>query len=56
VREVAQELEAVFLAQVLAQLDPGLDSNERAPLHDIFNEEMAKVISRSGGAAVARRC
>jgi hypothetical protein len=35
-REVGQEFKAVFLAQVLAQLNPGLGSNEPTPLHDIF--------------------
>lgn len=50
-RDVAQEFEAVFLAQVLAQLNPGLGGDEQTPFHDIFNDELAKLISRSVGVA-----
>lgn len=52
-RQAAQEFEAVFLAQVLAKLNPGLDGDERSPFHDMFNDELAKLISRSGGVGVA---
>jgi flagellar protein FlgJ len=52
-RAVAQEFEAVFLAQVLAQLNPGLGGDEQTPFHDMFNDELAKLISRSGGVGVA---
>jgi peptidoglycan hydrolase FlgJ len=52
-REAAQEFEAVFLAQVLAQLNPGLGGDEQTPFHDMFNDELAKLISRSGGVGVA---
>ncbi|HSA81891.1 MAG TPA: hypothetical protein VLE23_13835 [Geminicoccaceae bacterium] len=52
-REVAQEFEAVFLAQVLAQLNPGLGGEEPSPFHDMFSDELAKLISRSGGVADA---
>jgi flagellar protein FlgJ len=50
-RQAAQEFEAIFLAQVLAKLNPGLD--EHSPFHDMFNDELAKLISRSGGVGVA---
>jgi Rod binding domain-containing protein len=52
-RDVAQEFEAVFLAQVLAQLNPGQGGDEQTPFHDMFNDELAKLISRSGGVGVA---
>jgi Rod binding domain-containing protein len=52
-RNAAQEFEAVFLAQVLAKLNPGLGGDEQTPFHDMFNDELAKLISRSGGIGVA---
>jgi Rod binding domain-containing protein len=52
-REVAQEFEAVFLAQVLAKLNQGFGDDEQTPFHDMFNDELAKLISRSGGVGVA---
>jgi flagellar protein FlgJ len=52
-REVAQEFEAVFLAQVLAKLNQGFGGDEHTPFHDMFNDELAKLISRSGGVGVA---
>jgi flagellar protein FlgJ len=52
-RQAAQEFEAVFLAQVLAKLNPGLDGDDQSPFHDMFNDEVAKLISRSGGVGVA---
>lgn len=51
--EVAQEFEAVLLAQVLAQLNPGFGGDEQPPFHDMFNDELPKWISRSGGIGVA---
>ena len=58
-REAAQEFEAVFLAQVLAKINPLAagdgqgEGGDDALFHDMFNEEMAKLISRSGGVGVA---
>jgi len=52
-RHAAQEFEAVFLAQVLAKLNQGLGGDEQTPFHDMFNDELAKLISRSGGVGVA---
>jgi peptidoglycan hydrolase FlgJ len=59
-RGVAQEFEAVFLAQVLSRINQGLgggpDSGEtvdQGVFHDMFNDEVAKLISRSGGVGVA---
>jgi peptidoglycan hydrolase FlgJ len=59
-RGVAQEFEAVFLAQVLAKInqgfggDPGAgETADQALFHDMFNDEVAKLISRSGGVGVA---
>jgi peptidoglycan hydrolase FlgJ len=52
-RQAAQEFEAIFLAQVQAKLNPGLDGDEHSPFHDMFNDELAKLISRSGGVGVA---
>jgi flagellar protein FlgJ len=58
-REVAQEFEAIFLAQVLAHLNPAPagagpgGSGDHGLLHTMFNEEIAKLISRSGGVGVA---
>jgi len=52
-REVARKFEAVFLPGCRRSSTPGPGSGERAPLHDIFNEEMAKLISRGVGVGVA---
>ena len=59
-RGVAQEFEAVFLAQVLARINQGFGSGQdggetvdQGVFHDMFNDEIAKVISRSGGVGVA---
>jgi Rod binding domain-containing protein len=58
-REAAQEFEAVFLAQVLAHLNPAPagdgrgGSGDHGLVYEMFNEEMAKLISRSGGVGVA---
>ena len=59
-RGVAQEFEAVFLAQVLSRINqgfgggPGADeAAEQGIFHDMFNDEVAKLISRSGGVGVA---
>jgi Rod binding domain-containing protein len=58
-RATAQEFEAIFLAQVLAHLNPapsgeGQDgSGDHGLFHTMFNEEIAKLISRSGGVGVA---
>lgn len=45
--------EAVFLAQVLSELDQGLGGDERSVFHHMFNDELAKSIGRSGGLGVA---
>ena len=57
-REAAQEFEAIFLAQLLAQINPlpagdGQSGVDHGFFHDMFNDEMAKLISRSGGVGVA---
>jgi peptidoglycan hydrolase FlgJ len=57
-RAAAQDFEAIFLAQVLAQLNPAPagdseNGTDHSLFHDMFNEEMAKLISRSGGIGVA---
>jgi peptidoglycan hydrolase FlgJ len=59
-RGAAQEFQAVFLAQVLARINQGLGSGEdngetvdQGIFHDMFNDEIAKLISRSGGVGVA---
>ena len=55
----AQEFEAIFLAQVLAHLHPAPaadapgGSGDHGLFHTMFNEEIAKLISRSGGVGVA---
>ena len=58
-REVAQEFEAVFLAQVLSRINQGFGTDpaageapDQALFHDMFNDEVAKLISRSGGIGV----
>ena len=57
---VAQEFEAIFLAQVLPTSTrrsggdrPRATAAITALFHDMFNEEVAKLISRSGGVGVA---
>jgi Rod binding domain-containing protein len=58
-RHAAQEFEAIFLAQVLGSMTQGLDGDElmgdgqNDVFHDMLNEEIAKLISRSGGIGVA---
>ncbi len=59
-RDVAQQFEAVFLAQVLSRINQGSSSDQTAGeggeqtlFHDMFNDEVAKLISRSGGVGVA---
>jgi len=58
-RASAQEFEAIFLAQVLAHLNPAPagdgpgGSGDHGLFNAMFNEEMAKLISRSGGVGVA---
>jgi Rod binding domain-containing protein len=59
-RGVAQEFEAVFLAQVLSRINQGFGGDEgdgeaadQSLFHDMFNDEVAKLISRSGGVGVA---
>jgi peptidoglycan hydrolase FlgJ len=59
-RGAAQEFEAVFLAQVLAKINQGFggdpsagETPEQGLFHDMFNDEVAKLISRSGGVGVA---
>ena len=42
----------MFLAHLLAQLNPGLGGDDQTPFHDMFNDELAKLISRSGGVGV----
>ena len=58
-RQAAEEFEAVFLAQLLGTLTRGIGGD--GPLagaggdayRDMFNFEVAKLISRSGGIGVA---
>lgn len=58
-RETAQEFEALFLAQMLATLNQGLgqgltgEGSDQAIYQDMFNQEVAKLISRTGGIGVA---
>ena len=58
-RAAAQEFEAVFLAQLLAQINPlpagdgQGGGGDNGFFHDMFNDELAKLISRSGGVGVA---
>jgi flagellar protein FlgJ len=59
-RDVAREFEAVFLAQVLSKINQGIDGDpgagetaDQGLFHDMFNDEVAKLISRSGGVGVA---
>jgi peptidoglycan hydrolase FlgJ len=62
-RHAAQEFEAIFLAQVLGTMAQGLGGNDLPGegegegqgdvFRDMLNEEIAKLISRSGGIGVA---
>jgi Rod binding domain-containing protein len=58
-RHAAQEFEAIFLAQVLGTMTQGLGGDDLAGdgqgdvFRDMLNEEVAKLISRSGGIGVA---
>lgn len=57
-REVAQEFEAIFLAQMLASLTSDLEGGgplggqEGDPFRQMLTDEIAKVISRAGGIGV----
>jgi Rod binding domain-containing protein len=59
VRHAAQEFEAIFLAQVLGTMTQGLGGDDLLgdgrgdAFRDMLNEEVAKLISRSGGIGVA---
>jgi flagellar protein FlgJ len=59
VRHAAQDFEAVFLAQVLGTMtqsvggDDLLGDGQDDVFRDMLNEEIAKLISRSGGIGVA---
>ena len=58
-RHAAQEFEAIFLAQVLGAMTQGLGGDDLAGdgqgdvFRDMLNDEVAKLISRSGGIGVA---
>jgi flagellar protein FlgJ len=58
VREVAQEFEAVFLAQMLQSLTGDLSGegllggDQGDPFRHMLSEEIAKLISRAGGVGV----
>jgi flagellar protein FlgJ len=57
-RNTAQEFEAIFLAQVLGTMTQGFSGDDLAGegqdvFRDMLNEEIAKLISRSGGIGVA---
>lgn len=57
-RHAAQEFEAVFLAQVLGTMTQGvgdglLGDAHVGVFHQMLNEEIAKLISRTGGIGVA---
>jgi peptidoglycan hydrolase FlgJ len=58
-RHAAQEFEAIFLAQVLGTMTQGLGGDDLLGdgqgelFRDMLNEEVAKLISRSGGIGVA---
>lgn len=59
VRESAEEFEAVFLSQILATMTQELGgagsvAGDGGDVYkDMFNQEVAKMISRSGGIGVA---
>jgi Rod binding domain-containing protein len=58
-RHAAQEFEAIFLAQVLGTMTQGLGGDDLTGggqndvFRDMLNDEVAKLISRSGGIGVA---
>ncbi len=59
-RRVAEEFEAVFLAQMLASMTQELSGEgiffgggEGDPFRGMLNDEIAKLISRSGGIGLA---
>lgn len=57
-RHAAQEFEAVFLAQVLGTMTQGVGDDllgdaQGGVFHQMLNEEIAKLISRTGGIGVA---
>lgn len=58
-RDAANEFEAIFLAQVLDTMTQGLGADgllgggEGEVFRDMLNDEVAKLISRSGGIRVA---
>jgi len=59
-RRTAEDFEAVFLAQMLHGMTSGLQGEglffggkEGGPFHSILNQEVAKLISKSGGIGVA---
>lgn len=58
-RETAQEFESVFLAQLLGALNTGLgqgltgEGGDADVYQDMFNQEVARLISRTGGIGVA---
>ncbi len=59
-RRTAEDFEAVFLAQMLSTMTENMTAGGNAdggpgagPYGDMLNQEMAKLISRSGGIGVA---
>jgi flagellar protein FlgJ len=58
-RHAAQEFEAIFVAQVLGAWTQGMGGDDLLGdgqgeiFHDMLNEEIAKLISRTGGIGVA---
>ena len=58
-RHAAQEFEAIFLAQVLGTMTQGLGGDDLLGdgqgsfFYEMLNDEIAKLISRSGGIGVA---
>jgi peptidoglycan hydrolase FlgJ len=58
-RHAAQEFEAIFVAQVLGAWPQGMGGDDLLGdgqgeiFHDMLNEEIAKLIGRTGGIGVA---
>ena len=58
-KEVAQDFEAVFIAQMLASLTSDLEGEgplggtSNDPFRQMLGQELAKVISRAGGIGVS---
>jgi peptidoglycan hydrolase FlgJ len=58
-RHAAQEFEAIFLAQVLGTMTQGVAGDDLlgdahgGVFHEMLNQEIAKLISRTGGIGVA---